>query len=167
MARCRIGDKPLFKPMLTRFTDAYTRHEGEMDGICRINLHDFIQIYSCQIFFLGPLTYYIHPGDWVISISAHKSVPWGTWTNCMSRILKHTRALSWVPPKCLGIFSKIWFYKQDVRLISMMTSSNGNIFHVTGPLWGESTGPRWIPLTKASDAKLWCFIWSAPEQTFE
>ena len=34
----------------------------------------------------------------------------------------------------------------------MMTSSNGNIFRVTGPLWGESTGHRWIPLTKASDA---------------
>ena len=30
----------------------------------------------------------------------------------------------------------------------MMTSSNGNIFHVTGLLWGESTGHRWIPLTK-------------------
>ena len=49
----------------------------------------------------------------------------------------------------------------------MMTSSNGSMFHVTGPLWGESTGHRWIPLTKASDAELWCFLWSAPEQTFE
>ena len=37
----------------------------------------------------------------------------------------------------------------------MKTSSNGNIFRVTGPLWGESTGHRWIPLTKASDAELW------------
>ena len=27
----------------------------------------------------------------------------------------------------------------------MMTSSNGNIFHVTGPLRGEFTGHRWIP----------------------
>ena len=26
-----------------------------------------------------------------------------------------------------------------------MTSSNGNIFRVTGLLWGESTGHRWIP----------------------
>ena len=34
----------------------------------------------------------------------------------------------------------------------MMTSSNGNIFRVTGHLCGEFTGPRWIPLTKASDA---------------
>ena len=23
---------------------------------------------------------------------------------------------------------------------------------------------RWIPLKKASDAGLWCFLWSAPEQ---
>ena len=44
----------------------------------------------------------------------------------------------------------------------MMTSSNGNIFRVTSPLCGEFTGNRWIPLTKASDAELWCFLWSAP-----
>ena len=40
----------------------------------------------------------------------------------------------------------------------MMTSSNGHIFRVTGPLWGESTGHRWIPITKASDAELWFFV---------
>ena len=34
----------------------------------------------------------------------------------------------------------------------MMTSSNGNIFRVTGNLHGEFPGPRWIPHTKASDA---------------
>ena len=45
-----------------------------------------------------------------------------------------------------------------------MTSSNGNIFRVTGPLYGEFTGDRWIPFTKASDAELWCFIWSPPQQ---
>ena len=49
----------------------------------------------------------------------------------------------------------------------MMKSSNGNIFCVTGHLCGEFTCPRWIPITKASDAELWCFLWSAPEQTFE
>ena len=43
-----------------------------------------------------------------------------------------------------------------------MTLSNGNIFRVTGPLCGEFTGDRWIPRTKASDAELWCFLWSAP-----
>ena len=39
-----------------------------------------------------------------------------------------------------------------------MTSSNGNIYRVTGPLCGEFTGNRWIPLTKASDAGLWCLF---------
>ena len=34
-------------------------------------------------------------------------------------------------------------------------------------LGGETTGHRCIPLTKASDADLWCFLWSAPEQTAE
>ena len=43
----------------------------------------------------------------------------------------------------------------------MMTSSNGNILRVTGHLCGEFTGHRWIPRTKASDAELWCFLWSA------
>ena len=45
----------------------------------------------------------------------------------------------------------------------MMTSSNGNIFRVTGPLCGEFTGHRWIALKKASDAELLCFLWSVPE----
>ena len=36
---------------------------------------------------------------------------------------------------------------------------NGNIFRVTGHLWWESTGHRWIPLTKASDAELWFFFY--------
>ena len=46
-----------------------------------------------------------------------------------------------------------------------MTSSKGNIFRVTGPLWGKSTDPWWIPLTKASSGELWYFLWCAPQQT--
>ena len=41
----------------------------------------------------------------------------------------------------------------------VMTSSNGSFFCVTGHLCGEFTGYRWIPLTKASVAELWCFLW--------
>ena len=40
----------------------------------------------------------------------------------------------------------------------MMMSSNGNIFHVTGPLWGESTSDQLIPLTKASDMEFDVFF---------
>ena len=44
----------------------------------------------------------------------------------------------------------------------MMTSSNGNIFSITGPLCGELTSHWWIPPIKANDAELWCFLWSVP-----
>ena len=44
----------------------------------------------------------------------------------------------WAPYKTIS--------KQNKQ--SMKTSSNGNFFHVTGPLWGESTGHRWFPPTK-------------------
>ena len=58
-------------------------------------------------------------------------------------------------------------YKDEIYVArssnDMMTSSNGNIFRVTGHLCGEFTGLRWIPHTKASDAELWCFLWSASE----
>ena len=52
--------------------------------------------------------------------------------------------------------------------VFMMTSLNGNIFRVTGHLCGEFTCHRWwIPLTKASNAELWCFLWSVPKCTVD
>ena len=45
----------------------------------------------------------------------------------------------------------------------MVSSSNGNIFRITGPLCREFTGHRCIPLTKASDVQLCYFLWSVPE----
>ena len=61
----------------------------------------------------------------------------------------------------------VCFMREALQTENMMTSSNGNIFPVTGPVWGESTGQRWIPLTKNSDAELWCFLSFVPEQTVE
>ena len=54
-----------------------------------------------------------------------------------------------------------------IYFISMVTSSNKNIFRVTGLLWRETTGHRWIPLTKLVMRNLWCFLWYAPEQMVE
>ena len=48
-----------------------------------------------------------------------------------------------------------------------MMSWNGNVFHVTCFLWGESISHQWIPPTKASNAGLWCFPWCVPEITAE
>ena len=64
-------------------------------------------------------------------------------------------------------FLRCILYPRDFEYIyhigNMMTSSNGTIFRVTGHLCGEFTSHRWIPHTKASDAELWCCLWSAPE----
>ena len=35
------------------------------------------------------------------------------------------------------------------------------------PFVRETTAHQWIPLTKVSDAELWCFLWFAPGQTGE
>ena len=58
-----------------------------------------------------------------------------------------------------------WLTTPMEYIYIMMTSSNGNVFRVTGHLCGDFTGTRWIPLTKASDAELWYFLWSAPVET--
>ena len=55
------------------------------------------------------------------------------------------------------LFYKILCYHNDVI--------KWNHFRVTGPLCREFTVYRWIPLTQGSDTELWCFLWSAPEQT--
>ena len=47
-------------------------------------------------------------------------------------------------------WARDYFSILDEMVYIMMTSSNGNIFRVTGHLCGEFTGPRWIPRTKAS-----------------
>ena len=72
------------------------------------------------------------------------SINWGKWTVGLYALCVAGRRLRLV-------------------FIYMMTLSNGNIFRVTGHLCGEFTGPRWIPRTKASDAELWSFLWSASE----
>ena len=49
-----------------------------------------------------------------------------------------------------------------VTIKYIMTSSNRNIFCVTGLLCREFTGHQWIPHIKASGMELWCFfsIWA-------
>ena len=53
-----------------------------------------------------------------------------------------------------GLVDSRWDSQWDWRAttFSMMASSNGNTFRVTGPLCGEFTDRRWIPRTKANDA---------------
>ena len=94
---------------------------------------------------------------------------------CIEEIVKWKCRLQtddhFVQPSCQNVSrptETMWPSYMTISFIRfMMTPSNGNIFRVTGRLWGEFTGHRWSSLTKASDAELWCFLWSAPEQTIE
>ena len=86
--------------------------------------------------------------------------------------MKYLKCFKLWPKSSRGGFNRFLtllpsYYKNSVLdtvvetyCVFMMTSSNGNIFRVTIPLCGEFTGHRWMPLTKANDAELWCFRWS-------
>ena len=52
--------------------------------------------------------------------------------------------------------------KACLKCTAPLCNSVHDDVRVIGPLCGEFTGHRWIPRTKASDAELWCFLWSAP-----
>ena len=62
---------------------------------------------------------------------------------------------------------RVWITIAQVMRIEIC----GKLFIMAGnktsPLWWGSIGHRWITLTKASDAGLWCFIWSAAKQTIK
>ena len=80
---------------------------------------------------------------------------------CFALYLCKPWNLNWLSVKYVALA-----YISCQGIHTMMTSSNGNIFRVTGHLCGEFTGVRWIPRTKASDAELWCFLWSASNKRF-
>ena len=52
-----------------------------------------------------------------------------------------------------GPATRKMFYFDDVIM-----SWHANAFRITDPLWGESIGDRWFPLTKGSNAELLCFL---------
>ena len=123
---------------------------------------------------------YYHICLWSISeINCHLVEDWvlpKDWTISAPRSNSSSNVPLWqMPPSSItttcrndsSLLFNIVLYKQSDHLLSfsskIMTSTNGSIFCVTSHLRGEFTGHRWIPRTKASDAELWCFLWSAPE----
>ena len=78
-------------------------------------------------------------------------------TNCIMRIRKKADHVM------VAMFIATITWTPSLQILIMMTSSNGNIFHITGLFCGEFTGDQWIPRSKASNVELWCFLWSASE----
>ena len=88
---------------------------------------------------------------WSISMAARDSL--------MTRSLRHSREST--SKTRVGAAMMRWKYGTlAVRKVPviMMTSWNGTIFCVTGPLCGEFTCHRWSPHTKASGAESEVFV---------
>ena len=76
---------------------------------------------------------------------------WYIANSLLSRIRSRYNTVNiFQPIACKGGRPMAW--------LSIMTSSNGNFLCVTGPLCGEFTGHRWIPLIKANDADFFFLI---------
>ena len=83
----------------------------------------------------------------------HPASYWRYLSNCFetlfkkytSYILSKLIALPHCSPYCVTDWSSELIPHSHTHAIAMMTSSNGNIFHVTGPLCGEFTGPGEFP----------------------
>ena len=82
---------------------------------------------------------------WCCYINQNKlTLSWCKTSDCLA-----------LPIPCVFQWSLTSFWKAiilvpAVKQSFIMTSSNGNIFRVTGPLYWDFTGYQWIPLTKAS-----------------
>ena len=119
---------------------------SSIDSLVNIDRKGLLQqLFNCMHEFVvfGPIMYCCYPPEGYVFISVGLCVCLFVRFVCMLAILRENAS------------------KDSHNL--MMTSSNGNIFRVTGHFCGELTGRRWIPRTKACDAELWCFLWSAPE----
>ena len=76
-------------------------------------------------------------------------------TSHQQRRFHHAPVNREISPDLVGHFEQRVISENEFNFITsqrkcahMMTSSNRNIFRVTGHLCGEFTGPRWIPRTR-------------------
>ena len=148
-ARCRCNDRNSF---LTRRTSCYV-------GLTSFKFRtfvDWIPTTRCNFFiiFKFEITQILTTDDrWHTEHLFPVFTEEGLQLPVPSDILKNYRKCNHV--LCLQNtrqYDKCW--PLQFCSLFMMTSSNGNIFRITGHLCGEFTGPRWIPRTKASDTEL-------------
>ena len=87
-----------------------------------------------------------------------------TWWTCFCSfdILCFNDYFNMYWQNAVQICSEVIFWNDLIYTDTWWRHQNGNIFRLTGSLCGKFTGHRWILRTKASDAYIWCFVWSAP-----
>ena len=97
----------------------------------------------------GPGTQKVFPFDDVIMINS-------AWQWLSVSMDRQRKATVWICVlfELLYIFYSTGGVLSNSQIVVMMTSSNGDIFRVTGHLCGEFIGHWWIPHTKARDTEL-------------
>ena len=132
-----------------------------LNAVRRISGFNGINRCCCKIWFRNLILFReAHKLRWVphdIRLPNHAFTNQTVWHIIMSQPLNKQRSRE------VGMSATCWFncyWRDSPSSCNMMTLSNGNIFRATGHLCGEFTDPQWILRTKASDAELWCFLWS-------
>ena len=94
--------------------------------------HDSCAIWLCRWRVAG-----VVPGHWSTTTSTHRT-----------HQFRHRRANNW--------------HTKSGRLRSLLQRKvmlwYRKASHITGPLWGESTGHQWIPSHMAINVEHWCFL---------
>ena len=134
-------------------------HVGPMNFAIWSVVHGITRTRSCN-----HVTIHITRCIWR-TVDIYSSWLWTiTWTKYLCRICRacpiNDYRSRYVCTTLFVLHSYAYFttHASSKFLRGIMTSSNGNIFRVTRPLCGKFTLDRWILLTKASDAELWCFL---------
>ena len=85
-----------------------------------------------------------------------RSFQWQLWCHWL-KLLRRRRIAIFIQGPVMRVECEEWTsWKRHDDVIKWKH------FRVNGPLCREFTGHRWVPLTKASDAELWCFLWYVP-----
>ena len=131
-----------------------------------------------------------HPKKSMHHKNAHKMRCWNeviTISHINAWMTSWYEKITWVhPARCIYYFvtptdsETYWNYRKTIilnhcecsrtyrRLVILNSNEHDDVikwkhFPRYWPFVGDFTAHRWIPRTKASDAVLWCFLWSAPE----
>ena len=85
---------------------------------------------------------------------------WSRQQHALVTISDKPRVAVYFPPKMVtvDIFCFVYFHHKNIDLFKWY------LLHSTPEIHTSQTGHRWIPRTKASDAKLWCFLWPASQR---
>ena len=83
---------------------------------------------------------------------------WLLWRHLWITELFTNGAVAEHTPLCRHLVYRVCttYAPSRLKVKTMKTLSHGNGICITGPLWWESTGPRYIPPQRTSDAVLWC-----------